>query len=439
VNPASMPTTPGNSSGKTLVEKIVARAAGKAAVVPGEIVWVEPDLTTTPEVSYPAYVQRLRGIGVTELKYPERIVVAIDHEVPVHSAAGADRNRLTRQLAREQKVGHFFDGEGITHPLLVERGVARPGMFIAGADTHTSGLGAIGALSIPFGMEVTMAMATGRIWLKVPGTIRVNVTGKLQPGVGARDIVLAAMRLIGPDDASDRVVEYMGETVEALSVPERMTLSGLSVDMGADAGIVAADALALRYLQESAGVTGVEAVRGDADAVYAMSFQIDANRLEPQVSIPPSPTHVRDVSMLAGVAIQHAYIGSCASGNLPELRAAAAILKGRKVHPEVQLLVIPATQRVYEQAMAEGLLGVFMAAGARISASTCGPCFGGLAQLAAGEVRISTSTRNDPGRMGSTEAQIYLASAMTVAASALTGFIADARQATRPVGEEVAA
>lgn len=427
------------TGGQTLVEKIVARAAGKSRVGPGEIVWVEPDLTTTPEVSYPAYVQRLRGIGVTKLKHPERIVVAIDHEVPVHSAAGADRNRLTRQLAREQQVGHFFDGEGITHPLLVERGVARPGMFIAGADTHTSGLGAIGALSIPFGMEVTMSMATGRIWLKVPGTIRVTVTGTLRPGVGARDIVLAAMRLIGPDDASDNVVEYMGETVERLSVPERMTLSGLSVDMGADAGIVAADALALQYLQDSAGVTDVQELRGDSDASYAMSLQIDANTLEPQVSIPPSPTHVRSVTQLPRIDIQHAYIGSCASGNLPELRAAAAILKGRKVHPDVQLLVIPATQRVYEEAMAQGLLGIFMAAGARISASTCGPCFGGLAQLAAGEVRISTSTRNDPGRMGSPQAQIYLASAMTVAASALAGYIADARGATQPRHEEVAA
>ena len=428
-----------STTGQTLVQKIVARAAGKQAVVPGEIVWVEPDLTTTPEVSYPAYVQRLRGIGVAKPKHPERIVVAIDHEVPVHSAAGAERNRLTRQLAKEQDVVHFFDGEGITHPLLVERGVARPGMFIAGADTHTSGLGAIGALSIPFGMEVTMSMATGRIWLKVPGTIRVNVTGQLRPGVGARDIVLAAMRLIGPDDASDNVVEYMGDTIERLSVPERMTLSGLSVDMGADAGIVAADALALKYLADSAGVTGVAAVRGDTDAIYAKSFDIDAASLEPQVSIPPSPTHVRDASELAGVAIQHAYIGSCASGNLPELRAAAAILQGRKVHPDVQLLVIPATQRVYEQAMAEGLLGIFMAAGGRISASTCGPCFGGLAQLAAGEVRISTSTRNDPGRMGSPEAQIYLASAMTVAASALAGHIADARMAAQAQGEGVAA
>lgn len=413
--------------GRTLVEKIIARTSGRTQVSPGEIVWVEPDLTTMPEVSYPAYVQRLKGIGVERLKHPERIVVAIDHEVPVHSAAGAERNRLTRRLAHEQAVGHFFDGEGITHPLLVERGVARPGMFIAGADTHTPGLGGIGALSIPFGMEVTMSMATGRIWLKVPGTIRVSVGGALQPGVGARDIVLAAMRLIGPDDAADHVVEYQGCVVDALSVPERMTLSGLSVDMGADAGIVAADNLALRFLAESAGVTDVEAVRGDADARYARELHIDASALVPQVSAPPSPTNVQAISELGDVPVGHAYIGSCASGNLPELRAAAAVLRGRRVHPDVQLLVIPATQRVYRQAMEEGLLEIFLAAGAQVSASTCGPCFGGLAQLADGEVRISTSTRNDPGRMGSAQARIYLGSAMTVAASAVAGRIADAR------------
>jgi 3-isopropylmalate/(R)-2-methylmalate dehydratase large subunit len=421
--------TPKAPGGQTLVEKILARVSGRPAVTPGEIIWVEPDLATMPEVSYPAYVQRLRSIGIPQLKYPERVAVAIDHEVPVHSTAGAERNRRTRELAREQGVGHLFDSEGIMHPLLVERGVVRPGMFVVGADTHTSGLGAIGALSMPFGMEVTMVMATGRIWLKVPGTLRVTVSGALRPGVGARDIVLAAMRLIGPDDAADHVVEFAGDTVARLSVPERITLSGLSVDMGADAGIVPADDEALRYLQTVAGVHDVVTVRSDADARYAREIAIDASTLEPQVSVPPSPSHVKRVSEVSDVAIHHAYIGSCASGNIPELRAAARILAGRRVHPDVQLLVIPATQRVFEQAMAEGLLATFMAAGARIAASTCGPCFGGLAQLAAGEVRISTSTRNDPGRMGSPDARIYLASAMTVAASALAGHIADPRTA----------
>jgi 3-isopropylmalate/(R)-2-methylmalate dehydratase large subunit len=382
-----------------------------------------------PEVSFPAYVKRLRDIGITRFAAPERLAVVIDHEVPVHSQAGAERNRLTRKLALEQRVGHFFDGEGITHPLLIERGIVRPGMFVAGADTHTPGLGGIGALSIPFGMEVTMAMATGRVWLKVPGTIRVTVDGTLRPGVGARDIVLAAMRLIGPDDAADHVVEFDGEAVRALSVPERITLSGLCVDMGADAGIVAADDLAMQYLRDVAAVHDAMPVHGDPDAPCAMALRIDANTLQPQVSVPPSPTHVRDVAELADVAIQHAYIGSCASGNIAELRAAARILHGRRVHPDVQLLVIPATQRVHAQAMAEGLLATFMDAGARISPSTCGPCFGGLAQLAPGEVRISTSTRNDPGRMGSHDAKIYLASAMTVAASAIAGRIADPRAA----------
>lgn len=411
---------------QTLVEKVLARASGGAAVTPGSIVWATPDLTTMPELSYPAYVKRLKDVGIHQLTYPERIVVAIDHETPVHSVAGAVRIRLTKSLAREQKVGHLFDGEGITHPLVVERGLVRPGMFVAGADTHTSGLGAVGALAMAFSMEVAMVMATGRIWLKVPGTIRVTVSGQLRPGVGARDIVLKVMSLIGEDEASYCVVEYTGDTVSRLTVPERMTLCGLSVDMGADAGVVAADEVTLQYL-ERAGILGATPVASDADAEFAREVVIDAVHLEPHVSVPPSPTNVCKVSDVSDVAIQHAYIGSCASGNMAELRAAAAILKGRKVHPEVQLLVIPATRRVHEQAMKEGVLAELMEAGAQIAASTCGPCFGGLAQLAPGDVRISTSTRNDPGRMGSTEARIYLASAMTVAASAISGHIADPR------------
>ena len=411
---------------QTLVEKVLARASGGAAVKPGIIVWATPDLTTMPELSYPAYVKRLKDVGIHQLAHPERIVVAIDHETPVHSVAGAERIRLTKTLAREQKVGHLFDGEGITHPLVVERGLVRPGMFVAGADTHTSGLGAVGALAMAFSMEVAMVMATGRIWLRVPGTIRVTVSGDLRPGVGARDIVLKAMSLIGEDEASYCVVEYTGDTVSRLTVPERMTLCGLSVDMGADAGVVPADEVTLKYL-ERAGISGAAPVASDADAEFTREVVIDADHLEPHVSVPPSPTNVHKVGDLSDVAIQHAYIGSCASGNMAELRAAAAILKGRRVHPDVQLLVIPATRQVHEQAMKEGVLAELMEAGAQIAASTCGPCFGGLAQLAPGEVRISTSTRNDPGRMGSTEARIYLASAMTVAASAISGRITDPR------------
>jgi 3-isopropylmalate/(R)-2-methylmalate dehydratase large subunit len=413
---------------QTLAQKILARASGRHHVEPGEILWATPDLTTMPELSYPAYVKRLRDRGVTRLAHPERIVVAVDHETPVHSVAGAERVRLTRSLGREQSIGHLFDGEGITHPLVVERGLVRPGMFVAGADTHTPGLGGVGALAMPFGMEVAMIMAIGRIWLKVPETLRVRVHGRLPAGVGARDVVLQAMRIVGEDDAGDRVIEYVGDTVERMSVPERMTICGLCVDMGADAGIVAADATTRAFL-EAAGVRGLDdaPIRSDPLTRYAHEVEIAAATLEPQVCVPPSPTCVRNVSELSGVAIQHAYIGSCASGSLAELRAAAVLLRGKRVHPDVQLLVIPATRRVHEQAMAEGILGELMAAGARIAASTCGPCFGGLAQLAPGEVRISTSTRNDPGRMGSTDASIYLASAVTVAASALAGHIADPR------------
>jgi 3-isopropylmalate/(R)-2-methylmalate dehydratase large subunit len=411
----------------TLVQKILARASGREQVTEGEIVWAAPDLVTVPEVSFPAYVKRLRDIGITRFAAPERLAVVIDHEVPVHSQAGAERNRMTRRLAVETNVGHLFDGEGITHPLVVERGLVAPGMFVVGADTHTPGIGGVGALAMPFGMEVTMPMARGDIWLRVPETIRVRVDGTLAPGVGARDIVLAAMRLIDDEMAAYRVIEYVGPTIERLTIGERMTIAGLSIDTGAEAGIVPADAptaAALRALGASAAVP----LTGDPQARVHVELFIDAGRLAPQVSIPPSPTHVRDATELGGVRIDHAYIGSCASGTLLELQAAARLLDGRRVHPEVQLLVIPSTRRVYEAAMRDGTLATLLRAGAQLSAPTCGPCFGGLAQLDAGEVRISTSTRNDPGRMGHRDAKIYLASALTVAASAVTGRITDVRE-----------
>lgn len=411
----------------TLVQKILARASGKEYVEEGEIIWAKPDLITVPEVSFPAYVKRLGDIGIHQFATPNKIVVAIDHEVPVHSQAGATRNLQTKQLAVSTGIGHFFDGEGITHPLVVEQGLVAPGMFVVGADTHTSGIGGVGALAVPFGMEVTMPMARSDIWIRVPGTVRVHVHGELRPGVGARDIVLATISQIDEDLACYRVIEYTGDTIERLSIPERMTIAGLSIDCGAESGIIPSDETSIRALR-SLGVKDPQILVGDADASIYHHIEIDASRLSPLVCIPPSPNHVRDAAVLHDIKIQHAYIGSCASGSLAELQAAARLLAGKNIHPDVQLLVIPATRKVHQQALQDGTLNTLMLAGAQISPSTCGPCFGGLAQLAAGEVRISTSTRNDRGRMGSPDATIYLASALTVAASALTGHITDVRQ-----------
>lgn len=410
----------------SLAQKILARASGRPHVEEGEIIWATPDLITVPEVSFPAYVKRLRDIGITAFRHPERIVVAIDHEVPVHSQAGAERNRLTRELAANTGVGHFFDGAGITHPLVVERGLVSPGMFVVGADTHTSAIGGTGALAIPFGMEVTMPMARGDIWLRVPGTVRVRVEGTPPAGVGARDIVLAAIKQIDEETAAYNVIEYTGDTLSSLSIAERMTIAGLSIDCGAETGIIPADAAAIQALRQR-GVMRAAPLAGDEGIRVRHEIFLDASTLVPQVSIPPSPTHVRDVTELESVRIDHAYIGSCASGSLEELQAAARLLADRRIHPDVQLLVIPATRQVHEQAMRDGTLNTLMSAGAQLAPSTCGPCFGGLAQLGPGEVRISTSTRNDRGRMGSADASIYLASALTVAASALTGRITDVR------------
>lgn len=416
--------------GATMTQKILARASGRDAaagtLAHGEIIWASPDLVTAPEVSFSAYIKRIREIGVTKLAHPQRVAVIIDHEVPVHSAAGAARNELTRQLAQEWSVGHFFDGAGITHPLMVEQGLIAPGMFAAGADSHAPGLGAVGALSVPFGFEVAMVLATGEIWMKVPETIRVRLNGVCAAGVGARDIVLATMQQLDDEATSYRVIEYQGEGLATLSVPERMTICGLCVDAGAKSGIAAVDQRCLDYLRAH-GVTDPVALNSDADAEYAMTIDIDLTTLTPRVSIPPSPNHVREAQAMADIVIQHAYIGSCVSGSIEDIRAAAAILRGHQVHADVNLLVIPATQQVFQQALQEGLLAELTAAGANIARSTCGPCFGGIAQLKAGERRISTSTRNDPGRMGSNQAEIFLASAMTVAASAITGHITDPR------------
>ncbi len=415
--------------GATMSQKILARASGQPAVAPGDIVWASPDLVTAPEVSFSAYIRRIREIGATRLAHPDRVAVVIDHEVPVHSQAGAERNILTRKLVRDWSVKHFFDGEGITHPLMVERGLCGPGMLVAGADTHAPGLGAVGALSVPFGFEVAMVLATGQIWMKVPETIRVRLHGRCAPGVCARDVVLAVMEAVDGETASYRVIEYQGAGLASLSIPERMTLCGLTVDAGAKSGIAEVDDACLAYLAER-GMPHAQRLCSDADAHYALTLDIDLATLAPRVSIPPSPSHVRQADALQDITIQHAYIGSCVSGSIEDLRAAAGLLSGRRVHPEVQLLVIPATRRVFNQALAEGLLETLTAAGAQVSPSTCGPCFGGLAQLAEGERRISTSTRNDPGRMGSAKAQIYLASALTVAASAITGHITDPRTLT---------
>ena len=413
--------------GATMSQKILARTSGRASVAHGEIVWVQPDLVTAPEVSFGAYIKRLREIGVHRLARPENVAVIIDHEVPVHSKAGAERNALTRELAQQLQVGHFFDGAGITHPLVVERGLVAPGMFVAGADSHAPGLGAVGALSVPFGFEVSMVLATGEIWIKVPETIRVRLHGSCAPGVGARDIVLATMQQLDDAATSYRVIEYQGEGLASLSVPERMTICGLCVDAGAKSGIAEVDRRCIDYLR-ACGVSDPEYLCSDADADYALTIDIDLTTLTPRVSIPPSPNHVRQAQTLGEIKINHAYIGSCVSGSIEDIRAAATILRGHKVHADVKLLIIPATQRVFQQAQEEGLLAELSRAGATISPSTCGPCFGGIAQLLPGERRISTSTRNDPGRMGSHAAEIFLASAMTVAASAITGYITDPRR-----------
>lgn len=413
--------------GKTVAEKILARASGRSSVSAGEVVWVTPDLVTTPEVSFAAYVDRIRDVGVTKLADAGKVVVVIDHEFPAQTTRGAERNARVKALAKELSVQRCYEGDGISHPLVVEEGLVSPGMFVLSADTHTTALGGVGALAIPLGYELTMVLALGRTWVKVPESVRIEVTGTLSRGVTSRDVVLAVIRALGSERADYRVLEYAGPGLAGLSIEDRMTICNLTVDIGAKSSIAPADGRTAEYFA-GRGSVPASPVASDPDARYAERLSVDLGRLEPLVAAPPSPENVQAVSTIGEVPIDHGFIGSCASGTIEHLRAAASILRGRKIHRGVCLLVSPSTRRVYAQAVQEGLVATFLDAGALVSPPTCGPCFGGFAQLAPGETRISTSTRNDPGRMGSKAASIYLGSAMTVAASAVAGRIADPRE-----------
>ena len=420
---------------QTIVQKILSRASGRDDVTPGEVIWADPDLVVSPEVSFPAFIKGLREVGVTELGRPDRVVVVTDHEYPAQSVKGAERNKKVRELCQELGVAQHFEGEGIAHPLVVERGLVAPGMLVANSDTHAPALGGVGALAIPFGFELSMVLGLGRIWLRVPESLRVELKGALPPGVTARDVVLQVMRTIGSERSDYRAIEYVGSTLSELSIEERMTICNLSVDMGAKSAVMPTDQRTLDFLEER-GVVRPQPMAADDGADYAATFSLDCSGLEPLVCVPPNPENVQPISSLSDVGIDHAFIGSCASGTLAELRAVADLLRGRRVHERVQLLISPSTKRAYQAAMEEGLLATFLEAGATVIPPTCGPCFGGLAQLGPGETRISTSTRNDPGRMGSKDASIYLASAITVASSALVGHISAPGAATQTAQEK---
>ena len=416
--------------GMTLAEKILARAAGRERVTAGEFVVADVDLALLHDIFAAGVFGHLDAAGVERLFDPERTVVVIDHLVPAPTELAAATQRQIREYVARFEVAHFYDaGEGICHQLLPERGHIRPGMLVVGTDSHTTTHGALAAGATGIGSsEMAYVLATGRLWFRVPETIRFDLAGSLPATVSWKDVILSIAGRFGADVAQYKAVELAGPAAGAVSMSSRLTVCNMAIEIGAKFGFFAADETTSAYLRER-GIDDVAAFGPDPDASYDAVHEISLSDLEPQVALPHAVDNVQPVDSVAGVPIDQAFLGSCTNGRLEDLEAAASLLRGRHVHPRVRLLVAPASRAVYQNALRSGAIEALVEAGASVLPSGCGPCFGGHGGLLApGERCIGTHNRNFAGRMGSPEAEIYLASPQTVVASALAGCIADSRE-----------
>lgn len=414
--------------GKTISEKILSRVTG-ADVSAGDIVYPEPELVTVHDWYVVNFDKALSELGVERLHDPDRVLICTDHEPVAVSAQAVARQKRVREIVRRFGIKHFFDAGrgGHGHVFPVELGFVRPGMFVEAYDVHVTNFGAVGALGIPVVVEITEVLACGSVWLRVPDTVRVNLTGSLGRGVGARDAAQKLIRDLGAALVDYSVVEFGGPALPSIDLAGRHTLCNTPIDIGAKSALVEPDRQTLEYLGPR--VEGpIDLIASDPDAMFRAVVDYDLDEIEPQIAVPPTPDCVVGISEVAGRPVHHAFIGSCAAANLADLRAAAEVLVGRRVHPEVRFIVTPGTQEVMAAAQTQGVLRRFVEAGAMITQPGCGPCAGGrIGGLASGEVSINTGTRNDYGRLGATDSEIYLASPATVAASAVAGRITDPR------------
>ncbi|MBN1261768.1 MAG: 3-isopropylmalate dehydratase large subunit [Anaerolineae bacterium] len=416
--------------GYTFAEKILARRAGLAHVAPGQIVTVKPDRLLTHD-NTADISRKFRKIGVDRVSDPQMNVIVLDHVVPAADETYATNHKVIREFVVEQGIPAFYDvGEGICHQVLPEKGHAWPGAVIVGSDSHTPTHGAFGAFAAGIGRtEAAAVMATGTIWLRVPESIKIVLTGALPPRVSAKDVILHIIGRLKADGATYCSVEFMGEAIAALSMSGRMTLTNMSAEMGAKNAVVAPDAITRAWLERRV-THPYEEVHADPDAHYARVLEFDVSDLAPQIAKPHTVDNVVPITEVIGVRIDQALLGTCTNGRLEDLRAAAGLLRGKHIAPNVRLLVLPASREVLLAAISEGIVADLVTAGATLLNPGCGPCLGAhQGCMAPAEVTISTANRNFKGRMGSKNAFIYLGSPATVAASALAGVITDPREA----------
>ncbi|MBM6869225.1 3-isopropylmalate dehydratase large subunit [Pseudoflavonifractor phocaeensis] len=417
--------------GMTMTQKILARHAGLDHVEAGQLVEGKLDLVLGNDITAPVAITEFDKAGLTQIFDKDKIAIVLDHSAPCKDIKSAQLCAQAREFAKRFSITHFYDvGQmGVEHALIPEKGLAAPGEAIIGADSHTCTYGALGAFSTGVGStDMAAGMATGMAWFKVPSAIKVTLKGKFQPYVSGKDLMLHLIGMIGVDGALYQSLEFMGEGVASLTMDDRFTVANMAIEAGAKNGIFPVDDVTRAYLAGRVDRPW-EAVEPDEDAVYEREVVIDLSALEPTVALPHLPSNTRTVQEVAGMPIQQVVIGSCTNGRLDDLRQAAAILKGKKVHNGVRCIVLPATQQIMLDAMAEGLVQIFIEAGAAVSTPTCGPCLGGhMGVLSNGERAVSTTNRNFVGRMGPTDSEIILASPAVAAASAVAGCIADPRE-----------
>ncbi len=408
----------------TFAEKILAKKARLSKTVPGQIVEITPDVILSHDNTAPIYglFQRMGGVKVYN---PDMHVVILDHATPAPSTKHAENHRIIREFVKEQGITNFYDiGRGICHQILVESGLALPGEVILGSDSHTPHAGVMGAFAAGIGRtEMASIWAIGQIWLRVPESMRITVSGSLPAGVTSKDLALYIIGELKADGALYMSVEWHGEAIADLPLSQRATLTNLMAEMGAKNSFIPPDQLTFDYLKDRAR-RDFEPIYPDENARYAVEMEYDAGTIEPMIACPHTVDNVKPLSEVRGTPIDQAFLGTCTNGRLDDLAAAAEVLKGRKIAPGKRMIVIPASDTVYLAALQAGYLETFLKAGAVVESPGCGPCMGNhMGVPAVGEVTISTANRNFRGRMGTKESEVYLASPAVVAASAVAGEI----------------
>lgn len=411
--------------GQTFAEKIFSKMAGRP-VVPGTILTIRPDHVLTHDNSS-AIFSTFKKMGGKKVNDPGQILIILDHIVPASDEKTAANHKTVRQFVKDQGVKNFYDGgRGICHQVVIEEGFALPGKFIVGSDSHTTTYGVMGAFSTGIGRSESAGIwATGTIWLKVPESMKIVLKGKTRPSVTSKDVLLHIAKLIKVDGALYKSVEFSGDYIDSIELADRIVFTNMSVEIGAKNGYIAPDKKVFEYLEKRGiGKNKYEAIYPDADAEYAETLEIDVSTIDPVAAAPHSVDNVSDVSGFANIKVDQVLIGTCTNGRIEDFRMAAEILKGKKIHKDTRLLILPASSEIYIKAMEEGLLKIFIEAGGIVLNPGCGPCLGAHeGAMAPGEVTVSTANRNFKGRMGCNQSDIYLVNPAVAAATALKGYL----------------